>query len=173
MPWQDLWSPCPCWAAPEVSAPSSARYRQLWALKGKKIQHPPHVLLGRQGIPCVAAGPKLITAISPFKSKSHFEFVTQKSPFSSWSSSLWWMCAATEDPGFAGAAAGDFSDRNASGTTFPHLQGVLGLTTGSSRIRNVYCSGCDFQGTQEISGQLESLNVPVENPESLPQAKRS
>lgn len=54
------------------------------------------------------------------------------------------------------------------GTTLPHLQaepqGVLWPTTGSNRIRNVYCSGCDFQGTQETSGQLESLNVPMENP---------
>lgn len=54
------------------------------------------------------------------------------------------------------------------GTTFPHLQGepqgVLWLTTGSNRIRNMYCSGYDFQSAQEISGQLESLNVPMENP---------
>lgn len=55
-----------------------------------------------------------------------------------------------------------------SGTTLPPLQGdpqgVLWLTTGSNRIRNVYCCGYDFQGTQEASGQLESLNVPMENP---------
>lgn len=47
------------------------------------------------------------------------------------------------------------------GTTFHLLQGepqgVLWLTTGSNRIRNVCCSRYDFQGTQETSGQLESL----------------
>lgn len=64
---------------------------------------------------------------------------------------------------------------NILGTTFPYLQGepqgVLGLTTGSNRIRNVYCSGYDFQGIQETSGQLESLNVPMVSPSSIPQAK--
>lgn len=60
-------------------------------------------------------------------------------------------------------------------TTFPCLQGepqrALGLTTGSNRINNVYCSGYDFQGTQETSGQLESLNVPMVSPSSIPQAE--
>lgn len=50
---------------------------------------------------------------------------------------------------------------NVLGRTFHLLPGepqdVLWLTTGSNRIRNVCCSGYDFQGTQETSGQLESL----------------